>query len=108
MQTSIRAPTLSSLPDHPLYWRLDKRFTEAAFPGGFITFLGITGGGKTRRLVETINNEKCIFLAFATDENAGSKATLKVIKRLQSYDWTDVQQKYFWMALLFAFSKFHA
>eukprot|EP00287_Rhodomonas_sp_CCMP768_P014565 CAMPEP_0196757280 /NCGR_PEP_ID=MMETSP1091-20130531/103584_1 /TAXON_ID=302021 /ORGANISM="Rhodomonas sp., Strain CCMP768" /LENGTH=778 /DNA_ID=CAMNT_0042106051 /DNA_START=94 /DNA_END=2430 /DNA_ORIENTATION=- len=101
-------PAQLDLPSHPLYWNLDHSFTEAKFPDGLIRFLGITGGGKTRRLIETAINEKCIMLTFANDgdSNCGMVAH-KIIKRLQSHSWNEGQQKYFWAALLHAFCRFY-
>eukprot|EP00961_Rhodomonas_salina_P298907 3938487-Rhodomonas_salina.1 len=98
-----------TLPDDPLYWEVDKYRTDAYFPDGYCKFLGITGGGKTRRLVETIHQTKCIFLTAAALGNGGGKALERLLTRLSRDEaaYSREQLKYWWTALLYAHCRFY-
>jgi len=97
----------AQLPNHPLYWNLETNRTPATFPLGYCEFLGITGGGKTRRLLETIYNKKCIFMTAATEGNGGSRAMQSLIRKLLNARCSREQQRYWWTALFYTHWRFY-
>eukprot|EP00961_Rhodomonas_salina_P051913 696820-Rhodomonas_salina.1 len=101
------APTIPR--NDPLYWSLDQYMTPVDFEEGFVKYLGITGGGKTRRLMELLHKrDDVLFTTASTLGNGGGKALERLCDKLAEREWTYEEQRYFFGAFLFSLKRFHA
>jgi len=104
------AQPAAGLPeDDPLYAKLNISLTPGPFPEGFVRFLGLSGGGKTRRLVEVLYAQPCIMVTASVNGNGGNNAIEEVTRNIISRGWhADAKlQQYVWTALTFCWHQFY-
>eukprot|EP00287_Rhodomonas_sp_CCMP768_P016050 CAMPEP_0196758320 /NCGR_PEP_ID=MMETSP1091-20130531/104125_1 /TAXON_ID=302021 /ORGANISM="Rhodomonas sp., Strain CCMP768" /LENGTH=759 /DNA_ID=CAMNT_0042107139 /DNA_START=116 /DNA_END=2395 /DNA_ORIENTATION=- len=95
--------------DDPLYWKLDKPLTEGQFPSGMVRYVGLSGSGKTRRLLEVLYARPCILATSSLNGNGGNNGIEITARKITSSVWVHNRevQKYFWTALACAWKRFY-
>eukprot|EP00961_Rhodomonas_salina_P150718 2029880-Rhodomonas_salina.1 len=96
------------MPSGPLYWNLSTPLTNGVFPEGYILFLGLSGSGKTRRLLEAMVAQDDIVFATARIDGNGGSAALELVETLmRNIKLSLPKQEYYWTAAFFALFRFY-